>query len=240
MDILSAFKTFCFKIYSQSDWRSPERASILTNLIRAEEFGTPEKFEVNQGEAQPISAFKANEIGAGIESGKVKFITTEGVKPISFSSLFALDRIREYKDMLLGNHTFIVHRFLASVNDGPSKLDSWLEVLEKLAVPLDIRYGEISDLTYSGKWYNKHRKWISPQYILSVARVMLFGPREIERFGREILLNAPAYEIREISEGYILLVSSPKALDAHAPEDEEALNRLSEYLLTQPRVEELM
>jgi hypothetical protein len=242
MEQINEEKTFCLMLYSQADWCSPAKLTQLLNLMFTENLGTPDFFNFSRKIKKSITQFDHITVIDKIKSNKADSLEVGGNLPQPYSGILYLDRNFAYNkdNVLLGTHLFGMERYMTKPGIQGKDLKPWLSLLETYAQSLELRCAVICRRSQEEKSFRRQDDWVSPQYIRAVARVMLFGPREVERFGREVLLAAPAYRVRELAPGYILLITSPDSLDANAPEDEKALDELADYLFAQPGVSVLM
>jgi len=74
-------------------------------------------------------------------------------------------------------------------------------------------------------WYQNHL--VEPWFI---TWANFFGLPWVKRLGRERLLRAPAYQVRELPKGSILLTVTASPLDQLNPEVQERISRVKSYL----------
>lgn len=227
---------------SQSDWLQPERARRLLALLASKHAGTPRELEVNQKHRGSLSELTSESLHAELCAGRVRAIRVFGDEPVPFDHGLTIGKIRTGGAFPIGKHVYGAGWTLERGADlgALEDLRPLVDLMVGEAGPLDLRMGRLGNRTFEAKRVEVHRQWVSPQYLRYAERVMLFGPREIERFGERFLLDAPAHDVRCTESGHVLMIAGPDALDGTAIEDEKALDALYAYLMSHPEAGKLL
>ncbi|SFR98028.1 hypothetical protein SAMN05216559_1960 [Halomicrobium zhouii] len=109
---------------------------------------------------------------------------------------------------------------LVGHEDGHARIELLLSMVEMVHAAVDARYAYGFDTNHVG---SVGEDWgldkpmtdesLAENRIAEISWLMLFGPEMVAEYGREWLLQAPAWERRELDDGGIMLVASPDPTD---------------------------
>lgn len=106
---------------------------------------------------------------------------------------------------------------------------SYLDLVGDLFVIIGGEYGYANHLSIRhGTDFDRiHRDFFEPSFI---TWANLFGPELVVRLGRERLLDAPAYQVRELPRGSIMLTVAASPMEQLKAEVQERISRVKTHL----------
>lgn len=111
--------------------------------------------------------------------------------------------------------------------DAPGKVEEFLRFAIDLSSIISADYGFISH----AKQECRQSPVLTPaERLPGIYWANFFGRPYIEFFGREKLLATPCYEVREISDDLILLLTADNPYRSEMVESDEVVNHIKEYL----------